>query len=46
MSELTELFRNAIDLNRYSNGVSLRLVRAWNDAVLDVVEQLQLLLGF
>ena len=43
MSELTELFRNAIDLNRYSNGISLRLVRAWNDAVLDVVEQLQLL---
>ncbi len=43
MSELTELFRNAIDLNRYSNSVSLRLVRAWNDAVLDVVEQLQLL---
>ena len=46
MSELTELFRNAIDLNRYSNGVSLRLVRAWNDAVLDVVEQLQLLEDF
>ena len=41
MSELREVFRNAIDLNRYSNGVSRRLIRAYNDAVLDAVDQLR-----
>ena len=41
MSELREIFRNAIDLNRYSNGVSRRLIRAYNDAVLDAVDQLR-----
>ena len=40
MSQLKELYRNAIDLNRYSNGVARRLVRAYNDVVLDVVDQL------
>ena len=41
MSELREIFRNAIDLNRYSNSVSRRLIRAYNDAVLDAVDQLR-----
>lgn len=41
MSQLKELYRNAIDLNRYSNGVARRLVRAYNDVVLDVVDQLR-----
>ena len=41
MSELREIFRNSIDLNRYSNSVSRRLIRAYNDVVLDVVDQLR-----
>ena len=41
MTELREVFRNAIDLNRYSNSVSRRLIRAYNDAVLDAVDQLR-----
>lgn len=41
MSELREIFRNAIDLNRYSNSVSRRLIRAYNDVVLDAVDQLR-----
>tara|TARA_B100001094_G_scaffold282231_1_gene294199 strand:+ start:116 stop:1261 length:1146 start_codon:yes stop_codon:yes gene_type:complete len=41
MSQLKELYRNAIDLNRYSNGVARQLVRAYNDVVLDVVDQLR-----
>jgi len=41
MSQLKELYRNAIDLNRYSNGVARRLVRSYNDVVLDVVDQLR-----
>lgn len=41
MSQLKELYRNAIDLNRYSNGVARRLVRAYNNVVLDVVDQLR-----
>jgi len=41
MSQLKELYRNAIDLNRYSNNVARRLVRAYNDVVLDVVDQLR-----
>ena len=41
MSEINEVFRNAIDLNRYSNSVSRRLIRAYNDVVLDAVDQLR-----
>ncbi len=41
MSEFKELYRNAIDLNRYSNGLARRLIRAYNDAVLDAVDQLR-----
>ena len=41
MSEFKELYRNAIDLNRFSNGLARRLIRAYNDAVLDAVDQLR-----
>lgn len=41
MSELKDLYRNAIDLNRYSNSVARRLIRAYNDVVLDAVDQLR-----
>jgi len=35
------LFRNAIDLNRYSNSVARRLINAYNDIILDAVDQLR-----
>ena len=41
MSELQDLYRNAIDLNRYSNSVARRVIRAYNDVVLDAVDQLR-----
>jgi len=41
MSKLQEMYRNAIDLNRYSNGISRRLIRAYNDVMLDAVDQLR-----
>ena len=41
MSEFKELYRNAIDLNRFSNGLARRLIRAYNDAVLDAVDELR-----
>jgi len=41
MSKFKELYRNAIDLNRFSNGLARRLIRAYNDAVLDAVDQLR-----
>jgi hypothetical protein len=34
MNELAELFRNAIELNRYSNSVSRRIIESYNDRVL------------
>ena len=34
-------YRNAIDLNRYSNSVSRRLITSYNEIILDVVAQLQ-----
>jgi SPP1 gp7 family putative phage head morphogenesis protein len=41
MSTPAELYRNAIDLNRFSNGVSKRIAVAYNDLVLDAVDQLR-----
>ena len=35
-------YRNAIDLNRYSNSVSRRLITAYNEIILDTVYKLQL----
>lgn len=40
MTEHSEFFRNAIDLNRYSNGVARRIVRAYNDVILDATDRL------
>jgi len=39
MSTPAELYRNAIDLNRFSNGVAKRIAVAYNDLVLDAVDQ-------
>ena len=41
MTVPSELFRNAIDLNRYSTGVARRLIIAYNQIILDAVQQLQ-----
>ena len=41
MSTPAALFRNAIDLNRFSNGVAKRIVTTYNDLVLDAVDQLR-----
>lgn len=43
MTQHAEFFRNAIDLNRYSNGVARRIIRAYNDVIIDVTERLALL---
>jgi SPP1 gp7 family putative phage head morphogenesis protein len=37
----SSLYRNAIDLNRYSNSVARRLINAYNDIIIDAVNQLQ-----
>ena len=34
-------YRNAIDLNRYSNGVARRLINAYNDIIIDATNQLR-----
>ena len=41
MSTPSELYRNAIDLNRFSNGVAKRIAVAYNDLILDAVAQLR-----
>jgi len=43
MTQHSEFYRNAIDLNRYSNGVTRRIVRAYNDVILDAVDRLAVL---
>jgi SPP1 gp7 family putative phage head morphogenesis protein len=35
------IFRNAIDLNRYSNSVARRIINIYNDIIIDAVNQLQ-----
>jgi SPP1 gp7 family putative phage head morphogenesis protein len=35
------LFRNAIDLNRFSNSVARRVINAYNDIIIDAVNQLR-----
>ncbi len=35
------IFRNAIDLNRYSNSVARRIINIYNNIIIDVVNQLQ-----
>lgn len=41
MSTPANLYRNAIDLNRYSNSVARRIINAYNDIILDAVDQLR-----
>jgi len=41
MSTPEALYRNAIDLNRYSNSVARRLINAYNDIIIDAVNQLR-----
>ena len=44
MSTPAALYRNAIDLNRYSNSVARRVMNAYNDIIIDAVDQLRRLL--
>ena len=39
------LFRNAIDLNRYSNSVSRRIINEYNNIIVDATNQLKILEG-
>lgn len=41
MSTPASLYRNAIDLNRYSNSVGRRIINAYNDIIIDAVNQLR-----
>ena len=41
MSTPSSLYRNAIDLNRYSNSVGRRVINAYNDIIVDAVNQLR-----
>jgi SPP1 gp7 family putative phage head morphogenesis protein len=41
MSTPAALYRNAIDLNRYSNSVARRVINAYNDIIIDAVDQLR-----
>jgi SPP1 gp7 family putative phage head morphogenesis protein len=41
MSTPESLYRNAIDLNRYSNSVARRVINAYNDIIVDAVNQLR-----
>lgn len=45
MSTPASLYRNAIDLNRYSNSVARRIINAYNDIILDSVDQLRAIEG-
>ena len=44
MSTPSVLFRNAIDLNRYSNSVARQIIVNYNDIILNSVDQLQRLI--
>ena len=41
MSTPARLYKNAIDLNRYSNSVARRVINAYNDIIIDSVNQLR-----
>jgi SPP1 gp7 family putative phage head morphogenesis protein len=43
MSTPESLYRNAIDLNRYSNSVARRVINAYNDIIIDSVNQLRMI---
>jgi hypothetical protein len=38
MSTPAALYRNAIDLNRYSNSVARRVINAYNDIIIDATK--------
>ena len=40
MTTPAELYKNAIDLNRFSNSVARRIARTYNNIIVDVVERL------
>jgi len=44
VSTPARLYKNAIDLNRYSNSVARRVINAYNDIIIDAVDQLRRLL--
>jgi SPP1 gp7 family putative phage head morphogenesis protein len=43
MSTPAALYRNAVDLNRFSNGVAKRIAVTYNDLIIDAVDQLRTL---
>jgi SPP1 gp7 family putative phage head morphogenesis protein len=43
MTTPSALYRNAIDLNRYSNSVAKRIVSAYNDIIIDAANQLRVI---
>ena len=43
MSTPARLYKNAIDLNRYSNSVARRVINAYNDIIIDAVDQLRVI---
>jgi hypothetical protein len=43
MSTPAALYRNAIDLNRYSNSVARRVMNAYNDIIIDATNQLRVI---
>lgn len=43
MSTSEALYRNAIDLNRFSNSVARRIINAYNDIIIDAVNQLRVI---
>ena len=43
MSTPAALYRNAIDLNRYSNSVARRVMNAYNDIIIDAADQLRVI---
>jgi SPP1 gp7 family putative phage head morphogenesis protein len=44
VSTPARLYKNAIDLNRYSNSVARRVINSYNDIIIDAVNQLRTLL--
>lgn len=43
MSTPARLYKNAIDLNRYSNSVARRVINSYNDIIIDAVDQLRVI---
>ena len=43
MSTPAALYRNAIDLNRYSNSVARRVINAYNDIIIDATNKLRVI---